>query len=168
MNGMNGSNLFSVLIGGSIAFAGGWITNCSENRRQYRRDLQNIYINCIRNLSLVLTLARPDTDSERMDKIETALAESKAFLALLLAHEKELPKSEQEKFEKEVNSFVLGQYENVIKAAEENGLKPQDRFISYCHHNYLPASDIKMQRIVKVSSQDKMLKSPKVWDGLRR
>ncbi len=103
-----------------------------------------------------------------MDKIETALAESKAYLALLLAHEKELPKSEREKFEKEVNSFVLGQYENVIKAAEKNSLEPQDRFIDHHQYNYLPASDIILQRIVKVSSQDKMLKLPKGWLGLRR
>jgi hypothetical protein len=159
-------SLFGAVIGGCIVLAGGWFTNRSENRRQYRRDLQNIYINCIRNLSLVLTLARVEDNDERMDKIETALAESKAFLALLLAHEKELPKSEQEKFEKEVNSFVLGQYENVIKDAEENGLKPQDRFdrLRNDHHYlYLLASDILLQRIVKVSSQDKKLKPPKSW-----
>jgi len=160
---MNGWTLFSAVIGGCIALAGGLLTNRSENRRQYRRDLQNIYINCIRNLLLVLTLARVEENHERMDKIETALAESKAFLVLLLAHEKELPKSEQEKFEKEVNSFVLGQYENVIKAAEENGLKPQDRFINCHQYNYLPASDIILQRIVKVSSQDEKLKPPKGW-----
>ena len=155
--------LLGALIGGFMALAGGFFTNRSENRRQYRRDLQNIYINCIRNLSLVLTLARVDDNPERLDKIETALAESKAFLALLLAHEKELPKSEREKFEREVNSFVLGQYEKVIKVAEENGLKPQDRFINCHQYNYLPASDIILQRIVKVSSQDKKLKPPKGW-----
>jgi hypothetical protein len=160
---MNGWSLVSAVIGGCMVLAGGLLTSHFENKRQYRRDLQNIYINCIRNLSLVLTLARVDDNDERMDKIETALAESKAFLLLFLAHKKDFSESEQEKIEKEINFFILGQYENVIKAAEENNLKPQDRFGNYHQCNYLPASDIVLQRIVEISSQDKKLKPPKIW-----
>jgi hypothetical protein len=160
---MNKLSLISAVIGGLMVLVGSFLTNNFENRRQYRKELQNIYMNCIRSLSLVLTLARLEENDERMDKIETALAESKAFLVLFLAYEKELPKSEQEKFENEVNFFILGQYENVIKSAEENGLRPQDRFMHYHQLKYLPASDIVLQIIVKISSQDRKLKSPKCW-----
>jgi hypothetical protein len=155
--------LLSSLTGGCMVLGGGLLTNRSENRRQYRRDLQNIYINCIRNLSIVLTLARLEDDDERMDKIETALAESKAFLALLLTHEKELPKSECEEFEREVNFFIFGQYDEVIETAEKKGLEPQEKFSRYPQYNYLQASDIILQRIVKVLPQDKKLKFPKWW-----
>lgn len=151
---------FSALLGSCIAIAGTVISNRSENRRQYRKDLQNLYMNCIRNLSLVLTLARDENDRDRLDKIETSLAESKAFLVLLLAHEKELPKLQEVNFEQEVKSFVLGQYDKVIEVAESHNLFPQERFKNYINYRYMPASDVILQRLIEVSSLDKKLKSP--------
>jgi hypothetical protein len=159
MNGL--ITLVSVLIGGCLTLAGGWLTNHAENKRQHRKELQDIYISCIRNLVLVLTLARIEDDPERMDKIETSLAESKAFLVLLLAYEKDFPKSEREHLEREIKFFILGQHENVVKAAEMNGLRPQKRLVKYQEDQYLLASDIILQRIVKVLSADKKRKLPK-------
>jgi len=150
--------LLGVLLGSVITLSASWLTNRAEHQRQIRKEAQELYVNCIQSLSLILTLARIDSDANRMNDIEVALAEAKAYLSLILSQYKDHAKldNKQKQIRKEIELFSLGRYQEVL---EEAKLKPQDRFLGKSEDfAYLAASDILFQRLIELIRTDKRIR----------
>lgn len=127
-----------------------YFQNKRENRNWLRSELRNIYGDCIKSLSTILTLAGIDSN---LDSIEQSIVESKKYLALSLIYTRRKQIQSFDIFKKEVCLFTLGEYEKLL---DESAIEPSSKYRDLA--SVYRAADIMLKHIIQVASQDKRLR----------
>ncbi|MGJ5629592.1 hypothetical protein [Nostoc sp. CALU 1950] len=132
------------------------ISNCFQNTRQKRTELQDIYTGCIKSIATLTTLST--ATETNLDNIEQSLVEAKKYLAILLIRTKN--RNQIKQIEEEAFLFTTGQYKQLVEKAIIKGLKPSERF-EYIEDEknkaLFSAADIMLKLIIEFAPQDKRL-----------
>lgn len=137
-----------------------FISNCFQNNRGKRSELQDIYAGCIKSLATVSTLS--GATESNMDNIELSLVEAKKYLALLLIRTKNRKKIKL--IEEEIYLFATRQYQQILERASLNKLNPSNQSLEkygYLRNErqkqVLSAADVMLQLIIKNGPRDERL-----------
>lgn len=134
------------------AWLSGRLKAQENNKSWLRKELRDIYADSIKNLATILTLSSIESN---LDSIENSIIESKKYLALSLIYGRCRSQETDRDFSRDVNLFVSGQYEHLLKLAKENGVEPCEK---YCVlKDVYGAADVMLRRVLEVASQDKRL-----------
>jgi hypothetical protein len=160
---MNIDNLIlSALIGALSAFITAIVTNCfqyfKENNIWLKNQLQNSYVDSIKGLSTLITLSA--IPKGNVDIIEQSLVEAKKGLALSIVFmKKDRFADTHKKLKNEILLFISGDYKNLIKLYENQGIQPSERFKDAKIQNYemYGSAEIILKRIIEAASYDKRL-----------